>query len=228
MSDFIFSEHGEDIVIHRLLLWKENGYFVDCGAYHPRHMSLTARLRNFGWRGINIDIDRDVVDAFDVSLPGYTNVCAAVSDKKKEVKLYRYADPVLNTISAEQKEHLRKIEDAGELFTRQISSEFVVTTTLTDLLSKQGVENGMIDFLNLDIEGEELNALKGFPWEAQRPAVISIEIHKLDLPNCLAHPVVGYMYSKGYIIQSYIFHTAIFCLATFDTEFCHRVRASRL
>jgi len=57
MSDFTFAEHGEDILIHRLLLWKEHGYYVDCGAYHSRNLSLTARLRNFGWTGLNIDID---------------------------------------------------------------------------------------------------------------------------------------------------------------------------
>ena len=62
MSDFTFSEHGEDILIHRLTLWKEHGFYFDCGAYSARLMSLTHRLRSFGWTGINVDIDIEVVE----------------------------------------------------------------------------------------------------------------------------------------------------------------------
>lgn len=228
MSDFVFSEHGEDIVIHRLLLWKENGFYIDCGAYHPRNMSLTARLRNFGWNGVNIDIDPRVISEFDLALPSCSNICTAISDKEKDVLFHRYEDPVLNTIDLEQEAHLQAIVNNGDLFTSKVDEVKVVTSTLEQVLYENGVSENSVDFLNLDIEGEELNALKGFPWDSQTPLVVAIEIHRLDLSNSICDPVVKYMYEKGYVLQSYIFHTAIFCLSSFDTELCHQRSFSKL
>lgn len=228
MSDFIFSEHGEDVLIHRLLLWKERGFYVDCGAYHARDMSLTARLRLFGWTGLNIDIDPRVVESLRLDAPGTTTTAAALGEKDgEEVVVYRYDDPVLNTTSPSQHEHLARIESAGELFTEFRGSERVTTSSLRKLISLHA-SGASIDFVNIDVEGVELEALKGFPWESQRPSVIAVEIHRLDLIRSGENPIVGYLREVGYVLQSYVFHTAIFCLADFDTELCHRVSAKRI
>lgn len=223
MSDFTFTEHGEDLLIHRLLLWKESGFYVDCGAFHTRKMSMTARLRNFGWTGINIDADREVIQNFQSDLPHMINICAAIGEEKGQAILYRYQDPVLNTIDSLQHHHLQAIENRGELFTHYIGQEVVKTTSLSTILEEIGVSDGKVDFLNLDIEGVELTALKGFPWSSQQPRVITVEIHRLVLKECSKHPVVQFMATQDYVMQSYVFHTAIFVPKEFDTELCHLV-----
>jgi FkbM family methyltransferase len=191
MSDFSFSEHGEDILIHRLLLWKESGFYLDCGAYHSRNMSMTARLRLFGWLGVNIDIDPNVIDELNSNIPSTISVCAALSSEEGVKKtFYQYSDPVLNTIDDNQHNHLQRIEKAGELFTNHINSIDISTKTVRSLLAE--IEcNKAIDYLNLDVEGVELDVLKGFPWESQKPSVVSIEIHRLTLNNSSIHPVVS-------------------------------------
>lgn len=228
MSDFTFSEHGEDILIHRLLLWKEHGFYLDCGAYHARNMSLTARLRLFGWRGINIDVDEDVVSALRDDALGSVSVQAALGERDGDkVLLYRYGDPVLNTISREQHEHLDRIELSGELFTQLIDKRYVITSSLRSLLAVNAAGES-VDFLNLDVEGVELEVLRGFPWASQKPSVIAVEIHRLELGLSNAHPVVAYLIEKDYVLQSYVFHTAIFIRNDFDTELCHRVSVKRI
>lgn len=228
MSDFIFTEHGEDVLIHRLLLWKEHGFYFDCGAYHARNMSMTARLRLFGWKGVNVDIDRDVVHALQSDSLGTESVCAALgAEDGKEVFFHKYADPVLNTTLPAQHEHLQRIEKANELFTSFSGIEKVKTTSLRTLIDRHA-PGQKIDFLNLDVEGVELDVLQGFPWEEQQPSVIAIEIHGLNLFRTGENEIVKFMQSKGYIIQSYVFHTGIFCRQDFDTELCHRVSAKRL
>lgn len=228
MSDFTFSEHGEDILVHRLLLWKEGGFYLDCGAYHARHMSMTARLRLFGWRGINVDIDPEVVENLQKSMPETVSVCAALDAiDGREVVFYRYEDPVLNTILPAQHEHLQRIEKANQLFTSFVEKINVRTLALRTLIANHAGGRA-IDFVNLDLEGVELEVLRGFPWEEQHPAVFAIEIHGLDFTAGGAHPIVSFMIDHGYRLQSYVFHTAVFCRADFDTELCHRVSAKRL
>jgi FkbM family methyltransferase len=223
MSDLTFSEHGEDILIHRLLLWKEHGFYIDCGAYHARQMSMTARLRNFGWTGINVDIDNDVIQRLNLDIPGQISVCAAIGEGDGVATLYKYKDPVLNTIDLEQHNHLQAIASKGGLHTEYIKNEVVCTMNLATLIKKYGVSNGTIDFLNLDIEGVELTALEGFPWDLHKPLVIAVEIHRLCLTKCGENKIVEFLRSVGYKMQSYVFHTAIFVHSDFDTELCHRV-----
>ena len=228
MSEFTFAEHGEDILIHRLLLWKEGGFYIDCGAYHARNMSLSARLRNFGWTGINIEIDPKAAHQLSIDLPGTKTICAAIGESGDTATFFKYVDPVLNTIDPIQHAHLQKIESNGELFTNYLGSEEIKTKTINEILKECFISNYTIDFLNLDIEGVELVALKGFPWKTQCPAVIACEIHHLDLYICRNHPIVSYMMDLGYVLQSYVFHTAIFVRADFDTELCHRYQAKKL
>ena len=228
MSDFTFAEHGEDLLIHRLLLWKECGFYIDCGAYDARKMSLTARLRNFGWTGINVDIDESVIKRLQQNSPSTVSVCAAIGEVEGLATLYRYQDPVINTIDPEQHRHLQAIAQRGELFTQFVGEEQVRTTSIARILEDNQVPDRQVDFLNLDNEGVELKALQGFPWDRQKPQVVSVEIHRLNLTNSSEHPLVRFMMAQGYILQSYVFHTAIFTPKTFDTELCHRVSAKGL
>ena len=140
---------------------------------------------------------------------------------------YRYKDPVLNTIVSSQHEHLQRIEGSNQLFTAFAEKVQVLTTSLRSLIS-QNAPSEEINFVNLDIEGAELNVLRGFPWELQTPTVFAIEIHDLDLGQSGEHPIVSFMLQKGYRLQSYVFHTGIFCRANFDTELCHRVPAKQV
>nr|WP_255473939.1 FkbM family methyltransferase [Ketobacter sp. MCCC 1A13808] len=209
-------------------MWKEHGFYLDCGAYHSRSMSMTARLRLFGWTGVNIDIDHEVVSSLEKDIPGVKSVCAALSaEDGSEVYFYKYGDPVLNTIYPAQHEHLQKIEKNKELFTSYKGKELIKTTSLRTVLEAHSIENN-VDFLNLDVEGVELDVLEGFPWEKQCPSVIAIEIHRLSLNECAANPIVKFMAKRGYVLQSYVFHTAVFCREDFDVEQCHRVAAKRI
>jgi len=229
MSDLTFSEHGEDILIHRLSLWKEHGFYIDCGAYHARKMSLTARLRLFGWRGLNIDIDEDIVKSLQKDIAGSQSIQAALGELDDDpVIMYKYEDAVLNTTNPKQQDHLKKIEKDGNLFTSFKKEIPLKTRSLRSLISdyKPLIEN--IDFISIDVEGVELSVLRGFPWEKHRPSVIAVEIHKLNMLEILGNPVVEYLYSKDYILQSYVFHNAIFCLNSFDVELCHRVSAKKI
>lgn len=219
---YSFAEHGEDIVIHRLLNWKPCGTYLDVGAYDPLRMSLTARLANYGWSGINIDIDERVIDKFSKIRKNDINIAAAIGTSDQNVTFRQYQDPVINTVSAKQIMHLDEIQRSDGLFTKVENESQVICRSLGDVLGDCDSLIQDIDFVNLDIEGVELEALKGFPWMKYQPSVFAIEIHKLNLHKVMDSSIVEYMVSQGYRLQSYVFHTCIFVKKDFDEEICHR------
>jgi hypothetical protein len=57
--------------------------------------------------------------------------------------------------------------------------EVVQTATIDQLLERSGFAK--VDFLSLDIEGRELEALQGFSFERYQPALILMEDHFVTL-----------------------------------------------
>ena len=97
MGTYTFSEHGEDILIHRLLFWKTKGTYLNVGAYHPLKMSMTARLKLYGWHGINIDICDSVKEKFDEYFADDINLTSSIGVDGVKYTFYSYEDPVINT-----------------------------------------------------------------------------------------------------------------------------------
>ena len=57
----------------------------------------------------------------------------------------------------------------------------VPARTLTSLLDEHGITQ--VDFVNLDVEGYELEVLKGFDLEKWKPKYLMIEVYSKDQAN---------------------------------------------
>lgn len=88
--------------------------------------------------------------------PGHTAVRAAVSDADDApATLHLCTFPMASSLLA-PKEHLAVYPSMA--FPRALE---VRTVTLDTLLAREGLPPGSVDFLNLDIQGAELHALRG-------------------------------------------------------------------
>ena len=58
-----------DLKITKYFKDKNNGFYVDVGAYHPTKNNNTYLLYKRNWRGINIDISDFSVDLFNFWRP---------------------------------------------------------------------------------------------------------------------------------------------------------------
>jgi hypothetical protein len=67
------------------------------------------------------------------------------------------------------------------------------TITLDDLLSSQGIER--VDFLSMDIELHEPQALAGFNLQKYQPALVCIEAH----PQ-VRQQILDYFAARGYVV----------------------------
>ena len=171
---FRTSQFGEDKKIIKLFDKNKKGTYVDVGCFHPTRQNNTYLMYKLGWSGVNIDLNPLTIELFKVARPNDINICAAVSNSNGVKNLFFDHDlSSLNTIS---KNHTLYIEKA--FGTKDLKKKKIKTATLSNLLKKEKISK--IDFMNIDIEGHELEVLKTFNFKHFDIRVICIEIVNYD------------------------------------------------
>ena len=180
------SEHAEEWVIRSFFQQRRSGFFVDVGANHYRHFSNTYYLETeLGWSGIAVEPLRQFEAEYRIHRPRTRFFPFFVSDASDgEATIYVLEKNPLVT-SAEEAFTTRWGEDVVELS--------VPTITLDDLLDSEGVTS--IDFLSMDLELSEPQALAGFDIDRFRPTLVCIEAH----PE-VRQQILDYFARHGYVI----------------------------
>ena len=151
-------EFGEDIFIRRFFKNETKGFYVDIGCYHPIKGSLTYYLFKKGWKGLNVDLSKISVDLFKISRPRDYNINAAVTDFDGDTSYYESG--VINqqnSLISENKKKKIKVK------------AYKLNTLLNDFKISQ------VDYLNIDVEGNEFKVISSFDFEKFQPKLISIE-----------------------------------------------------
>ena len=163
-----YSHWGVDLIITKLLNSKNKGIYIDVGCHHPFLNNHSYLLYKSGWEGINIDIDYNSIDMFNFFRKRDVNIQTAVTDHKGEVDLFFYHNRAAkNTISKEFG------SDAKEQ--KKINSD-----TLNNIIENSKFKNSKVDFVSVDVEGNEMNVLNGFNLKKYKPKLILLEF---ILPN---------------------------------------------
>ena len=190
-----YSMFGEDIFIKKFFKNKSRGIYVDVGCYHPLDGNNTYLLFKKGWNGINIDLNKTSIELFEKARKNDLNLRIAISNKIKKIKyFYRKKINMLNTINK---------KFAKTSFKKGFKTSFVQAYTLNSVLEKSKLRNNKIDFLNLDIEGNEINALKSLNFKKYSPKLICVEIHnfsssKSKIYNLKSNTIYSFLLRKGY------------------------------
>ncbi|HSB48228.1 MAG TPA: FkbM family methyltransferase [Burkholderiales bacterium] len=148
------------------------GFFVEVGANEPASMhSQTWHLERMGWRGILIEPNPALCDELIRERPGskvYNVACSAPAKVGvAELKIPFMTDGTIDTGKAALEVD---IDHAGFPAYR---NEMVKVVTLDSILEENRVTG--IDLLSIDVEGTELDVLKGFSLERYRPRLILLE-----------------------------------------------------
>ncbi len=159
---------GEDLQILELTKNIKNGFYVDAGCYHPTHLSNTFLLYKKNWNGINIDVSELSISLFNFMRSNDLNLNLAISNFEGEVTIYHQKKmSQLTTIN--KKISTERMQ--GKIKERKIKSQ-----KLTTVLNNSKYKNRKIDFLNIDVEGVDLEVLKSLDFKVYKPRVICIEI----------------------------------------------------
>lgn len=202
-----FSQYGEDVILHKLFGSKfANGFYIDVGAHHPFRQSNTAYLWLLGWNGVNVDASRKAIDLFRKVRPGDENVWTAVVDEATAAKQTEI------TLHSNQEVDLGATCDPELARKRGTTrSEVVPCTSLSSIINRHGERNGgVIDFLNIDIEGFDEKAVESLHLWKFLPRVICIEIYEHDIRKVLDTVACKTLEAAGYILLERVGLTAVF------------------
>jgi FkbM family methyltransferase len=167
-----YSQCGEDIVLAQLSFaigLPEKGFYIDVGAYHPFDGSNTFVLYRNGWRGVNIDPNPRCKPLFDKYRPGDINLSCGISETGGMMKYYMLdGASSMNTFSKENLESFEMLNDV----TKTIEIE---TRPLSLIIKEHVPRDVLIDFLNIDVEGYEMQVLNSIDWNYKQPKIIALE-----------------------------------------------------
>ena len=170
-----YSFNAVDLIIDYIFKNKNNGFYLDVGSQHPISNNNTYLLFKRGWSGINIDLDKKNIDLFNTARPNDINLNLAISSDVAEKKLYFYHDKSpINTLD-------KVVSDFQTSTVKKIKR--IKTTTLNIALQNLKFNN-KIDYMNLDVEGHEMDIFKAFDLSLYKPSIISVEFLDLDM-KCL-------------------------------------------
>ena len=181
-----YADNGEDIIIQGLFNHKKDGFYIDVGCYHPIRASLTHLLYKKGWKGVNIDISKDTINLFNIARPNDKNINIGIADKEGEDFYY-------------QSSHINQANSFK--FYNNVKKVKVQITTLDNIIKNLGIKK--IDFLNIDVEYRDFNALQGLNLNSVRPSLIAIEDNDAyDIADVTNSDIYNYMINKEYFLYS--------------------------
>lgn len=162
-----YAQNAEDVILARALRGTERGFYVDVGAASPNEATVTRHFYEAGWSGINIEPLPEWASELRQFRPRDINLEVASAASDGEFTFFRVReDPALSTMDLEiADEHRRAGLHVDELR--------IAVRTLNAILEEQQVP--VIDFLKIDVEGAELEVLRGLDLNRWRPRVIVVE-----------------------------------------------------
>lgn len=159
------------------------GIYVEVGANDGITQSYTYELEKLGWHGILIEPSKVAFDMCARDRPNNKlfNCALVASEDKKEISGDFYGS-FLASVGGERLNARDNVK--GEIYS-------VPSRTLNSILEELKIEN--INLFSLDVEGYELEVLKGFDINKYKPKYVIIEVYdkiKDDIFNLMSDYVI--------------------------------------
>lgn len=190
--NLLYSQSGEDGILKGIFFEKlsqnEAGFYIDVGCFNPHYLSNTCFLHYRGWHGINIDPNTQSIKKFNKFRKKDKNLNLGIWTEEKQLHFnFNKNNPEMSYISENEE---------------TINSITIDCLPLSKLLDNLRIQQ-TIDYLNIDVEGNDLGVLQSNNWNKYRPKVISIESLDVSIINIESLPLYQYLSSKNYKFLTY-------------------------
>jgi FkbM family methyltransferase len=189
----LYSQDNQDYIVYENFFKdKENGFFCDIGGNHPLKINNTLYFEEIGWSGI----------AFE-PLPHMANLWA----EHRKAKLFPFAlsdseGEVIFTVVKDAtgwEDMLSFVKETRDVEYGYETEEIQVQTKLfKDVLEKEHITH--VDYLSIDVEGHELNVLKGIDFNKVRINVLTIENNSSCCPIYGDENIRNIMFKNNFVL----------------------------
>jgi FkbM family methyltransferase len=164
-----YSQFGEDVLLWDFFGARTDGFFLEAGANHPVKCSQTWLFEQHGWRGILVEPIAKNCELLRQHRPGsrvFQCALGAPEQRGRAQINISAGDDVLSGLVVNEGVTVERTEE-------------VEVRTLDEVLAEAG--NPKLDLMSLDVEGFELQVLRGFDLARHRPAILVVEDHLQNL-----------------------------------------------
>ncbi len=188
------------VVLNAFFRGRARGVLVEVGAARPDYLSISASFRDLGWKIIAIEPNPEFCAAHRAK--GYDVLEYACSDEDSDSANFfvvdsKGTDYLDGTVSFESFSSLGIKDQFADLYETAKANTNVKTIPvkvrkLDTILIEHEPDLVEIDVLAIDVEGWELNVMRGFTLERYSPKVVILENVFKDLRY------TAYMRERGY------------------------------
>jgi len=202
----IYSNWSIDLAVDFFFKNKKKGIYIDVGCHLPLLNNNTLLLYKRGWTGINIDLDYNAIDTFNFLRKKDTNIQTCISNNEEEKELFFFHSRSAKNTLVQQRGY-----GAREILKIQ-------TKTLNSIIQNSPYANNEIDFLSIDVEGSELDVLKGFDIDKYKPKIIVAEFippninefYEVDINDIIQSDLYMFLINKNYKLINWIHDDLMF------------------
>lgn len=215
------SQHGEDYLAWKMLRRdkKHDHYYVEVGALDGRRFSNSYTFEQLGWNGICIEAHPEYYEHTVRNRPNATVVHAACSDSNE--------DHI--TFHANHRGTLSSVEPLDENMLKDRFGEYfggyepikVPARTLTSILKEANAPRN-ISMLSIDVEGHEMQVLRGIDFNQYNFRLIFVEAMEEEE----AAITEAFMMGRGYQYARQIGGNLIFCKRPEDVSKVNDIQIS--
>ena len=181
------SQVGQDEWVHSMLRSKRNGFFVELGACDGLYLSNTLFFeRSMGWKGVLIEPNDNYFAQLQRNRTCHTCNDLVFSKEGERVQ-FAHDDAVSAIIN----------QDMGP-WTRTSNVTIKTTNTLGNILDRYGAPS-VIDYLSLDVEGQEYEILKTFPFDKYAFRCMTVEHNAPHQGDAMQKKIRDVLERNGYI-----------------------------
>lgn len=185
-----YAQNYEDVMLYRVFRDRPSGFYVDAGAGNPVMHSVTKWFYDQGWQGINIEPHPDFFRALQQDRPRDINLNCGAGATSGDAPFF-----VLPT--EEWSSFDRSVQQRAEARHEAVNVRETEIRTLNEIIEEHA-HGRPIDFLKIDVEGWELQVLRGLDLTRHRPTVIVVEATHQGSPEPNYGEWEGLLTGAGY------------------------------
>ena len=205
-----YSQKGEDSILWEFFKNRRSGTYVDIGAMDGLRNSNTYYFEKLGWSGMCVEAHPKYAGLCRKNRPGSINIYAAVGSQVKQFTEF-CASP-FGAASCIKAINTKRICTKNNQNIRELKIIRVPMVTMNFLLQLHGITS--VDYVSVDVEGTEIDVLRGFNLERYKPRLVILEHNFLvNIRN-----MRKYMHQKGYHFARSIRINSFYCRTKKDAS----------